>query len=111
MKTNCTIRKYSHAFVLFLLTFFVTQLSAQINNCGFTSKITNGSIINLCNGNSVALASVPTGTGYSYQWQKQTSAGGPFADISGATSSTYSTGDLGAYRLLVTKDACTDTSS
>ncbi len=43
-------------------------------------------------------------------WQKQTSAGGPFADVAGANASNYNTNSLGAYRVLVSNGSCTDTS-
>lgn len=108
MKGKSTIRRYSCILPLLLIFFSAFNVAAQ--RCGFTSQITNGSIINLCSGNSLTLNAQPTGGSYTFKWQKQTSAGGPFADITGATNSGYTTGDLGAYRVLVSNGTCTDTS-
>ncbi|MDB5193811.1 MAG: thrombospondin type 3 repeat family [Segetibacter sp.] len=109
--------------VMFLLLFFTGSLQAQVKEsfptessstarcAGFTAEVTNGSLINLCSGSSVTLNGSPTTAGLLYKWQKQTSAGGPFVDISGATASTYSTNILGAYRVLIANGSCIDTSA
>jgi hypothetical protein len=49
-------------------------------------------------------------SGYSYQWQIQTTAGGPFTNLSGGTGTTFTTGTLGAYRVIVNAGSCIDTS-
>ena len=95
-------------FLLLFSSFSVVNLSAQ--RCGFVAQITNGSVVNLCTGSSITLNAAPTGASYTYKWQKQTSAGGPFADVTGATAGTYGTSALGAYRVLVSNGTCVDTS-
>lgn len=113
MKTAFTLKKWGFM-LAFLSSMLLYQTSfAQKNQAkcpGFTANITNGSVINLCAGSSVTLAAAPVVSGYTYQWQAQTTAGGPFANVSGATGSTYSTTNLAAYRVIVNTGSCIDTS-
>lgn len=100
-----------HAVLLLLLSFGLSFTSANAQNgCGFVSQITNNAVVNKCSNSPVTLNSLPVGAAYSYQWQKQTSAGAPFANIAGATSGNYSTNEVGAYRVLISNGTCTDTS-
>src|SRR3982751_4509322 len=114
MKTAFTSNKWS-----FLLAFLASMvlylpLNAQKHQAakcpGFTAKITNGSVLNLCPNTSITLQADPVVSGYTYQWQQQTTAGGPFANISGAMGTTYSTNSLNAYRVVVNTGSCIDTS-
>jgi hypothetical protein len=109
MKKMFTTQRVAYAFGCFLFMLYGLTLNAQ-TRCGFAAQVTNGSIINLCTGSSVALNAQPTGAGYSYQWQIQTTAGGPFTNVSGATGASYNTSALAAYRVLVKNGSCTDTS-
>ncbi|MDB5249550.1 MAG: hypothetical protein JWQ40_3944 [Segetibacter sp.] len=113
MKTAFTLRKWSFM-LAFLSSMLLYQTSSaqrpQAKCAGFTAKITNGSILNLCSGASLTLNAEPALSGYNFQWQVQTTAGGPFASIAGATGSTYSTSSLGAYRVYISTGSCIDTS-
>ncbi|GEO08220.1 hypothetical protein SAE01_07160 [Segetibacter aerophilus] len=94
-------------------TLFSYSLSAQKSaaKCeDFTAKVTNGSVLNLCSGSSISLAAEPAISGYTFQWQVQTNAGGPFMSIPGATGATYAVNNLGAYRVYITTGSCVDTS-
>ena len=79
---------------------------AQINTCNmYSSLITPSGPTTLCSGGSVTLHA-DTGTGgYAYQWQL---AG---TTIPGATSSAYTATGSGIYKLIITKNNCTITSS
>lgn len=107
MKT-ATLKGCASALILLLLNFF--SVHAQ-NTCpGVTAQITNAPVINLCTGASATLTA-QTAAGYNYQWQRQTSTGGPFANISGATGSSYVANDIGAFRIIVGNGTCADTST
>ena len=96
-------------FLLFsCLYYFLPLLQAQGNCPGVTAQLTTPSIQNLCAGSSVNLQAA--GSYSFYQWQKQTTAGGPFVDISGANGASYQTSIVGAYRVVVGNGTCTDTS-
>lgn len=112
MKKMFTIQRHSYVFYFLLFVFFATQTHAQSgsNKCGFTAQIVSGSLINVCGSSPATLSSQPAVTGYTSQWQVQTTAGGPFSNISAATGAVYNTNVLGAYRVLITKNSCTDTS-
>ncbi len=58
----------------------------------------------LCSGESVNL-NASTGTGYNYQWKKNNS------NISGATNSTLNVNSAGDYKVVVTLNGCSKTSS
>lgn len=114
MKTTFTFGKWGYM-LAFLCSFFVysstkAQKSPQAKCAGFTAMISNGSVINLCSGTSVMLSSQPNVAGYTYQWQVQTTSGGPFVNISGAVNPAYSASALGAYRVFISTGSCTDTS-
>ena len=97
-------------FLFFCSLYFLVNASAQVNNCpGVFASITNDPVINLCPGTSVTLQA--QGSGGTFQWQRQTVAGGPFVDIGGATSASHQTNTLGAYRVVVGNSTCSDTSS
>ncbi|HEX8516199.1 MAG TPA: fibronectin type III domain-containing protein [Bacteroidia bacterium] len=53
---------------------------------------------------SLSLSGASTSTGLNYQWQSATAAAGPWTNITGATSSTYSTGVYGNtyFRCIIT---------
>lgn len=108
-----TFTKFKHISALMLaLVFAFLQPSTSIaQSCSLGAQITNGPLINLCSGASVVLDAQPKGGGLSYQWQEQTTVGGPFANISGAIFDTYTTSTLGAYRVIVDNGLCSDTSS
>lgn len=108
-----TFTKFKHISALMLaLVFAFLQPSTSIaQSCSLGAQITNGPLINLCSGASVVLDAQPKGGGLSYQWQEQTTVGGPFANISGAIFDTYTTSTLGAYRVIVDNGICSDTSS
>lgn len=94
-----------------LLTYTVSAQKRSAAKCaGFTAKITNGSVLNLCSGASITLSAEPALSGYTFQWQVQTTAGGPFTSIGGATRSTYTVNSLGAYRVYISTGSCVDTS-
>ncbi len=109
MKT-ATFKRCLAAPVILLFSFFSTSLLAQSKCPGVNAQVTNAPVINLCTGTSVTL-NAQTAAAYSYQWQKQTSGGGVFANISGATTSSYVTNDIGAFRIIVGNGACADTST
>lgn len=111
MKLVATLlRKISTLTLILCIALNSTSL-LQAQSCpGVTATITNGSVVNLCSGNTLIL-NAQTGAGYNYQWQKQTSVGGPFVNLSGATNSTYSTNSEGAFRVIVGNGSCSDTSS
>ncbi len=70
-----------------------------------TATVTAGSATTICAGASVAL-NANTGTGLTYQWQKDGT------NISGATSASYSATAGGSYTVVVTNSStCTATSS
>lgn len=112
MKKMFTLHRHYYALCCLLFALFAGSVKAQsgTNKCGFTAQVTSGALINVCGSTAVALTSQPTGAGYTYQWQVQTTAGGPFTNIAGATGAVYNTNTLGAYRVLITKSSCTDTS-
>jgi hypothetical protein len=101
-------------FLTLFLTAFISLISLKTTlaqNCpGVTATITNGSVVNLCAGASLVL-NAQTGAGYNYQWQKQTSVGGPFADLTGETNSNYTVLSEGAFRVIVGNGSCSDTST
>jgi gliding motility-associated-like protein len=66
----------------------------------------------LCSGNGTTLNLTGTSAGVNIQWQLKTT--GAFADISGATSATYATGNLtttSSYQVVVTLNGCSATSN
>ena len=69
-----------------------------------TAGITPNANFSFCQGNPVQL-NANTGTGFSWQWQQNS------ANIPGATNNSYSVSTTGAYRVLVSNGACTDTSA
>ncbi len=113
MKTAFTFRRWVIllAFLCSVMSNYQSWSQSSTAKCpGFTAKISNGSVLNLCSGTSINLAATPVVSGYNYQWQKQMTTGGPFANVSGATSSSYPTSSLGAYRVIVSTGSCIDTS-
>lgn len=114
MKASGVFRSKGYWSVLLLSLLFLGSTFAQSDNIqcpGVNALITNGSILNLCEGSTVTL-NAQTNTAYSfYQWQRQTTAGGAFINIASANSSSYSTNMLAAYRVIVGNGTCTDTSS
>ncbi len=115
MKTTTTFRNWLYVlgmmFTVLLSSSVEAQKSGYAAKCAdFTATITNGSVINLCTGTTVTLNSTPVVTGYTYQWQAQPTTGGAFANVSGATSPTYTAASLGAYRVIVSTGSCKDTS-
>ena len=93
-----------------LLSYSVSAQRSAAKCAGFTAKVTNGSVLNLCNGSTITLSAEPADRSYTFQWQVQTTAGGPFASIAGATGSTYVVSSLGAYRVYISTGSCIDTS-
>jgi hypothetical protein len=69
-----------------------------------TATITPSGTVIICTGSS-QLFTASAGTGYVYQWKKNG------ADISGATSQTYTTPLAGSYSVVVTLGTCTATSA
>lgn len=78
-------------------------VAVTVNN-GPVTTVTAGGPVTFCNGGQVLLTGA-TGTGYTYQWQRNTTA------IAGATTNTYSATTAGNYRLVVSNGTCTDTSA
>ncbi|MBC7864793.1 MAG: T9SS type A sorting domain-containing protein, partial [Bacteroidia bacterium] len=72
-----------------------TQPTAAINPAG---------TVNICTGQTVQL-SASSGTGYVYQWKKNG------ANVSGATSQSYSAAQAASYTVMITLGSCTATSS
>jgi bacillolysin len=68
------------------------------------TTITASGPTTFCAGGSVTL-SAPVATGVTYQWQSGTT------NIPGATSSSYTTGAAGNYRVIVTSGSCSGTST
>lgn len=117
MKTVFTFRKWSSMLVLLTMMASVptwaqkSPASPITAKCaGFTATITNGSVLNLCAGASIALNSTPSNASYTYQWQVQTTTGGPFTSIGGATGVGYTASSLGSYRVIISTGSCKDTS-
>src|SRR5437868_1522442 len=114
MKTMFTSRKwvYMLAFLCssLLINYSVSAQRSAAKCAGFTAKISNGSVLNLCSGASITLAAEPALAGYTFQWQIQTTSGGPFTSIAGATGSTYAANSLAAYRVYISTGSCVDTS-
>ncbi len=114
MKTRFTFRQWGYmlAFMLSMLSYgtLSAQSTPQAKCAGFTATITNGSVLNLCTGSSISLKASPNDPSYTYQWQVQTKSGGPFVNISGATSQSYSASALSAYRVFISTGSCVDTS-
>ncbi len=113
MKKMFTSTKWVYMVALLCLSAISGTLSAQRSGAkcaGFTAKISNGSVLNLCTGAAITLTADPAVSGYTFQWQVQTTAGGPFISISGATGSAYKATSLGAYRVYISTGSCIDTS-
>lgn len=114
METMFTFRKWVYLLAFLSSTLLMSTVSAQRKSAakcaGFTAKIANGSVLNLCAGSSITLSAEPAISGYTFQWQLQTTAGGPFTSISGATGSSYTVSSLGAYRVYISTGSCVDTS-
>lgn len=114
MKTVFTFQRWSYVVVFLTLMFAQNtsqaQRTPQAKCAGFTAKVQNGSVLNLCAGKSINLMADPIVAGYTYQWQVQTTAGGPFSSIAGATGSSYTASNLGAYRVYISTGSCIDTS-
>jgi hypothetical protein len=113
MKTMFTSKKWVYMLAFLcssLLSYTVSAQRSAAKCAGFTARITNGSVLNLCSGSSITLSAEPANREYSFQWQVQTTAGGPFTSISGATGSTYSVNSLAAYRVYISTGSCVDTS-
>jgi hypothetical protein len=69
-----------------------------------------------CSGQAVSFGVTVTGSSISYQWQYATTTNGTFTDVSGATSanltiSPATSGNVGAYRVVVTNTTGTVTSN
>ncbi len=108
MKTS-PFRGFGHLLSILFCSFLFLSASAQCP--GVNAQVTNGSMINLCQGGSYVLQAQTNPVYQSYQWQKQNTAGGFFENISGANTSSYSNDMLGAYRVVVSNGSCYDTSS
>src|SRR5262249_1914528 len=65
-------------------------------NASPTISISATGSLNICNGETKSITSSVTGTGITYQWQKNA------ANISGATSSSYTAITAGTYTCVVT---------
>ncbi len=76
--------------LLLILIFFTKNISAQV--------ITSTNPVICGTNTSATLSASPTGT---YQWSFCATEFGTYANISGATSSTYTTTSLGFYKVLV----------
>lgn len=113
MKTMFTSKKWVYMLAFLCSSLFSYTVNAQRSaaKCAdFTAKITNGSVLNLCSGSSITLSAEPANREYTFQWQVQTTAGGPFTSISGAIGSTYSVTSFAAYRVYISTGSCVDTS-
>ncbi|HYV93786.1 MAG TPA: MopE-related protein [Chitinophagales bacterium] len=66
--------------------------------------VTPSGTVAMCSGNNTTLQA-NTGSGRTYQWQKNA------ANISGATASSFAAGSAGAFTVIVTSGTCTATSS
>ena len=113
MKTAFTFNRWGFMLAFLFSMVVGNQSWAQKNQAkcpGFTAKITNGTVLNLCSGSTINLVSAPNVTGYSYQWQNQLSTGGSFVNIAGATNPNYPTGLPGAFRVIISTGSCIDTS-
>ncbi|MDQ3100959.1 MAG: hypothetical protein M3R08_06205, partial [Bacteroidota bacterium] len=81
--------------------------SADVNisiTSGPSASITAAGPIMFCSGGSVVLEA-NSGSGFTYQWRKDGSS------ISGATSSTYTASEAGAYTVRISANGCETTSS
>ncbi|MDQ6814547.1 MAG: hypothetical protein M3040_12470, partial [Bacteroidota bacterium] len=113
MKTMLTPSKWVYMIAFLcssLLNLTATAQKSAAKCADFTAKVTNGSVLNLCSGSSITLSAQPADRSYTFQWQVQTTAGGPFSGISGATGATYAVNSLGAYRVYISTGSCIDTS-
>ncbi|MBK7384162.1 MAG: hypothetical protein IPI81_12680 [Flavobacteriales bacterium] len=73
-------------------------------NTAPTATISASGVTTFCSGGSVTLTA-NSGTGYTYQWRNNG------ANISGATSSSYTATASGSYSVIVTNGGCSTTSS
>jgi Zn-dependent metalloprotease len=96
--SGTTVVTYEHTNVFGCVS--SADLTVTVNATPTAATTPTGSFV-LCTGGVTTFSSLPTGPGYSYQWQ----LGG--ADIAGATSGAYSTGAAGTYRVRVANaDGC-----
>jgi len=82
----------------------IDKVSMLEGNFVLTSSITAASDTTFCTGGSVVL-NASTGTGYTYQWNKNGTA------ISGATGASYTASQSGGYSVAITASSQTVTSS
>jgi GH35 family endo-1,4-beta-xylanase/co-chaperonin GroES (HSP10) len=82
----------------------IDKVSMLEGNFVLTSSITAASDTTFCTGGSVVL-NASTGTGYTYQWNKNGTA------ISGSTGASYTATQSGAYSVTITASSQTVTSS
>jgi hypothetical protein len=84
------------------------------NLCSFTNSISSNQIV-CSNTIPASLSSSTNASSPAYQWQSSLTSGGGFANIFGATSSTYSfpsaLSQTSYYRLKITSGSCTSFSS
>jgi hypothetical protein len=78
---------------------FVNSVSA------FTASITAAGPTTFCYGNNVTLNASPTGSGYTYQWRKNS------VNITGATSSSYVAASQGNYNVVISDGICSGASN
>ena len=69
----------------------------------------------VCNGTTATFTVTATGTGATYQWQSATAVGGPYTNIAGATSATYTIASTTPamngtyYQVVITTTSCAGT--
>jgi hypothetical protein len=90
-------------FLLFVLTVFTKTISAQLLTC--SNPV-------ICGGNTTAnLQATEVGGPFTYVWRSSSTQYGTYTNISGATSSSYITSNLGFYQVLATKNGSTSYSN
>ncbi len=87
-----TIVTYEHTNVFGCVS--SANMTLTVNTTPTATTTPTGSFV-LCTGGITTFSALPTGAGFSYQWQSG------MADIAGATSGTYTTGAAGTYRVRV----------
>jgi Zn-dependent metalloprotease len=96
LATGTTVVTYEHTNVFGCVS--SANLTVTVNTTPIATTTPTGSFV-LCTGGITTFSALPSGAGYSYQWQMGAS------DITGATSATYTTGTAGTYRVRIATGA------